>query len=931
MKLKSLAVRALSVSIFLSNTQAMSQTTIPVLQSQSAIQNVLASRSLLKAGSNIFETNHLMKLYSERNFEPIWIRNGLKTEFVEAYKLMVNQLSLKHGLISSDYYNSEIDSYLNSLNSENTVAAELLLSNLYLRLASDLSDGRIEPTTIDNDVRFKKRIFTDYRILAQALSAQPSMMAPIVETLAPEHVYYKNTLEILATLNLIKSQGGYKSIVNPKVNLKLNSKHTVVQTLRERVIQHGYNLSGSGQVYDQELSNAIQEIQKENGYLVNSDLLADSGVWTIFGVSVDARILQTQATLEKLRWLPKKLEPNMIFVNTNATEMKVYENNQVIKSMSTINGRALRRTPMMQTWLTHVVLNTTWTATDSVILQDKLPEIQKDINFLKKIRMHIIDNSSGVEVDPATLDWKNNSRSIARKHSFVMDPGPKNALGVYKFPMSADKNTYGSNSDDIFMHFTDDPSLFSKNNRHLSSGCVRLSEAKWFAEYLLKNNLQYTPEYIDSVISKGTLGEVFQSNIRVKLPPEEFRAVYTVPLTVEKTATGHVRFMKDHYLHDRRISATALSLPGRSDQFSKKLNSTAVGTGRLMVSGTAGANQYYSQVVAQKCSEPESMINPRTSMQKLNRKCSAPVKFELNTAQNLEAGSYILGFENTIYPGFVNINSGGSVQIDLQKISVPASMSKEKNIKAYRDLGSLVEQKKIYFQQFYSGQNLFRETIRSYGDLSLAGLGDVDIATSSTYNFCSENNLNNLVLAKDIREHALFVCETMNGAQAMMDMADLYRFQSNGTYQEATVDYPGDIFPKRYLRTLVSAPMRATDFISVMPGHYRFSTETKTSDRINALTIAESYPAGQRRFVKSRLNTINTNEFSESDVQALTESGSDPSLKTTPQALVMGHCQTATVWRTDQRSYCIQDSQEGCDRTKSAMCEEIKLDLRFRK
>ena len=116
-----------------------------------------------------------------------------------------------------------------------------------------------------------------------------------------------------------------------------------------------------------------------------------------------------------------KLEPNMIFVNTNATEMKIYENNQVVKSMATINGRALRRTPMMQTWLTHVVLNTTWTATDSVILQDKLPEIQKDINFLKRIRMHVINNSTGLEVDPATLNWKTDSRGIAKRHSFVMD------------------------------------------------------------------------------------------------------------------------------------------------------------------------------------------------------------------------------------------------------------------------------------------------------------------------------------------------------------------------------------------------------------------------------------------------------------------------------------------------------------------------------
>ncbi len=341
--------------------------------SQTSIQNVLSTRSLLKAGSTVFETNDLIRFYSERNFEPVWIRQGQKTQFVEAFKLMVTQLSLKHGLISSDYYNSETEAYLNGLNSENAIATELLLTNAYIRLASHLSDGRIEPATIDNDVRFKKRTFSDYRILAQAVSAQPTMMSAIVETLAPEHIYYKNTVDILANLNLIKSQGGYKAIKNPKVTIKLNSKHAIVPALRQRVIQQGYHISSEGQTYDQELSYAIMGIQNENGYSVAPDLLADSGVWNIFSVSVDARILQTQATLEKLRWLPKKLEHNMIFVNTNAAEMKIYENNQVIKSMTTINGRAIRPTPMMQTWLTHVVLNTTWTATDSGVLQDKLP------------------------------------------------------------------------------------------------------------------------------------------------------------------------------------------------------------------------------------------------------------------------------------------------------------------------------------------------------------------------------------------------------------------------------------------------------------------------------------------------------------------------------------------------------------------------------
>lgn len=683
MKMNRVLSYVLSGSIVLSQLQVSAQT---AGSGTLGLQNVLTTRTILKAGSTVFETADLIKFYSERGFEPIWIRDGHKTEFVDAYKQMVGQISLKHGLIESDYYSSELEAYLLGLNSENAMATEILMSNLYIRLAAHLSDGRMEPTTIDNDVRFKKRNFVDHKILAQAVSSVPAMMSPIVETLAPEHIYYKNTLTVLADLYTIKAKGGYKIVKNPKVTIKLNAKHAIVPSLRERVIQQGYQLSSTTDtMYDIELSSAIQEIQKENGFLVNQDLLADSGAWNVLtGSTVDARILQTQATLEKLRWLPKRLEANMIFVNTNATEMKVYENNQVIKTMNTINGRSLRRTPMMQTWLTHVVLNTTWTATDSVILQDKLPEIQKDVNFLKRIRMRIISKESGIEVDPATLNWKTDSRGIAKRHTFVMDPGPKNALGVYKFPMSSDRNTYGSNSDDIFMHHTDDPSLFSKSNRHLSSGCVRLSEAKWFAEYLLRNNSQYTPSYIDSIISKGIEGEVFEPNIRIKLSPEEFRAVYTVPLTVERTATGKPRFMKDVYLHDRRILNTALSLVGRSDQSTIRDAVVTSTTGSLTVLGQAGAMQYSNQVVAQKCEVPEATVNAKTGMRKLIKKCDTPIKFSLNNLQNLESGSYIVGFENTIYPGFVQISAGSHVQIELQKITISSQLAKEKNLKSIK-------------------------------------------------------------------------------------------------------------------------------------------------------------------------------------------------------------------------------------------------------
>ena len=924
MAIKRFASYVLSTSIIMSQFNVLAQSA----NLSSQIQSTLGQRSLLKAGSAVFETADLIKFYQLRNFEPVWIVNSQPTAFVEAYKQMVAKISLKHGLVESDYWTSEAEAYLKGLNETNTLAAEMLITQLYLKLGAHLSDGRIEPTTLDNDIRFKKRIFKDFQVMAQAVSSVPAMMSDIVETLAPRHVYYKNTLEILEQLNKIKAQGGFKAVKNPKVTIKLNTKNAVVPLLRQRVIQHGYTLTGQGDVYDAELSAAIQEIQKENGYLVNADLLPDSGVWSILTASLDSRILQVQATLEKLRWLPKNLEANMIFVNTNSTELKIFENNQVIKEMKTINGRPLRRTPMMQTWITQVILNPKWTATDSVIIQDKLPEIIKDVNFLKRIRMRIISKATGQEVDPATLDWKRDARNIAKRHDFVMDPGPKNALGVYKFPLSAENGVYGSNPDAIFMHFTDDPSLFEKTDRHLSSGCVRLSEAKWFAEYLLKNNSQYTPDYINSVVSKGTADEVFQTDIYVRLPQNEFRAVYTVPLTVEKTSSGHVRFMKDYYLQDRRISNQILSAEIRNDKLGFP-STVSANSGSLVVSGELGASQYNGQVIAVKCSEPEAVVNPKTAMRKLNRKCDTPMKLSLNEAKNLEAGQYILGFENTVYPGFVEIKAGQTTQIQLQKIVIPSQLAKESTVRVYRDYSSLIEQKKVYFEDFYSGKNLFRQTIRSYGDFAIAGSGEVDIATSANYNYCSEMNMNTVTPVRDIREHALFVCESLNAAQSMMDLADLYRFNSNGTYQEAVVDYPGDIFPKRYLRTLVSAPMKPSEFVSVMPGVYRIAGDSgKTDVKVNAMKVSENYPNTQRLFAKSRLASVNNTEIAEDDVQDKNDNGVDAQAGSSVSS--GQKCAGAVIWRTEQRSYCTQESQEGCAKS-STLCEEIKLDLRFRK
>lgn len=891
------------------------------------IKSLTTTKSFLRAGSTLFETDDLANFYALRNNQPIWTDGAKATEFAAALKQAIQKLSLKHGLIASDYWTNELEDYYSALSEQTAVAFELSATNAYLMLGSHISDGRIDPSFIDNDVRFKRRGFSDHLVMAQAVSATPGMMTDIVDTLAPQHIYYKDTVAILTQLRLLKQTGGFKALRKPTVAIKVGTKNSVIPILRERLIQHGYQLTGTGDVLDQELSNAIQEMQKENSFEVSSVLKPDSGLWGVLAVTVDQRITQTEATLEKLRWLPKQLEANMIFVNTNATEVKVFENNEVINHFKSINGRVLRRTPMMKTFITRVIFNPRWTATDSVVLQDKLPEITKDVKFLERIRMKIFDRSTGQVVDPTTLDWAHDGRRIARQNMFVMDPGPKNALGTFKFPLVPDtKNPTVTNSDDIFMHFTDSPDLFTKSApRHLSSGCIRIEKAQWLAGYLLRNVQGYDDTSIQNLIAKGIQGETFQTDKAVALPESEYRAVYTVPLTVEKTASGKARFMKDSYLQDRRITAAVMSAGVRSQAFEAPLQATSGVTTGLKVIGQAGSTQQFQKVVAVKCEQPQFSTNPKTEMRTINRHCDKPVTINLNEAQNLAAGKYLVGFENTIYPGFVEIVSGQITTIQLQKISLPSSVAKESSLRIYRDFTSLTEQKKVYFEKYYFGKGLFRQTVRRFGDFYLAGLTDIDVASQANYSYCAENAIDKLRLVTDIREHAKFVCESYNSADSMMDYSDLFRFDGKGAYQEASAEAPGDIIPKKMLRHLVATPMKATDFVSVMPGVYRIAGDSGRTDiRVTTANLVESYDHLTRAFANSK----NKGEDDDTDL-ATTVSGPAQAAAVAPN--VGGSCSTAVLWRTEKRSYCTNDSTDGCNRLTAQDCAEMSLDLRFRK
>ncbi|MDJ0970498.1 MAG: L,D-transpeptidase family protein, partial [Kiloniellales bacterium] len=98
----------------------------------------------------------------------------------------------------------------------------------------------------------------------------------------------------------------------------------------------------------------------------------------------------------------------------------------------------------------------------------------------------------------------------------------------------------------VYLHDTPSRGLFSKSERALSSGCVRIENPFDFAELLLSDQPEWTRKKIDEVVASG---ETTRVNLKTPLP------VLLLYWTVWVNPDGQVSFRRDIYERDSRVLA----------------------------------------------------------------------------------------------------------------------------------------------------------------------------------------------------------------------------------------------------------------------------------------------------------------------------------------------------------------------------------------
>ena len=138
--------------------------------------------------------------------------------------------------------------------------------------------------------------------------------------------------------------------------------------------------------------------------------------------------------------------------------------------------------------MTQAVFNPTWTVPPTILREDVIPAILKNRSYLDKTNIRLIDRN-GDHVSPR--NWQ---LSQAKSYRYVQIPGKFNSLGMVKliFP----------NRFSVYLHDTNHRDFFDKNERSLSSGCVRVENPLELTEYLLADAENWNLEKITETLQK---------------------------------------------------------------------------------------------------------------------------------------------------------------------------------------------------------------------------------------------------------------------------------------------------------------------------------------------------------------------------------------------------------------------------------------------
>jgi murein L,D-transpeptidase YcbB/YkuD len=411
---------------------------------------------------------------------------------------------------------------------------ELQLSSKVLSYVQDTVRGRIDPNKLSGYHDFKRKVANLDPVLKLArlspdvaayLSSRTSdspQFAALRAELAKLKAEATDDEPITISLErLLRPGDSSPQIANI---VKAIDKHGS-EALKA---QHAATLAayaGSPE-YSPELISLVEDFQKENN-LKADGVIGRATVRVMTGGDSNAsKIEKLKVAMEQARWLPNDLGSRYVFINQPAFMVYYHNDNKEQLSMRVVVGEKAHQTYFFQDQIETVEFNPFWGVPQSIIINEMLPKLRADPNYLDRLGYEVAVN--GHAVPSSSVDWYGSTASV----SVRQPPSGDNALGELKilFP----------NSHAIYMHDTPSKSFFKRDMRALSHGCVRLADPRAMAAAVLDTS-------VADVAKRIATGENRAVPVPQKIP------VYISYFTAWPNKDGVVEYFNDVYDRDTYV------------------------------------------------------------------------------------------------------------------------------------------------------------------------------------------------------------------------------------------------------------------------------------------------------------------------------------------------------------------------------------------
>jgi len=240
----------------------------------------------------------------------------------------------------------------------------------------------------------------------------------------------------------------------------------------------------------------------------------------------EAQVLRLN--MDRARMLPAAITPGRyVMVDAAAARLYMVENGVVKDSMRVVVGRTDNPTPMIAGMIRYAILNPYWNAPPDLAATRLAPHVVSEgVGYLARARYEVLSDwgDHPKRVDPRTIDWQAVADGKMPDIRMRQLPGPDNSMGKVKFMFPNDMG--------IYLHDTDDKSLFAAPARQKSGGCIRLQSAPKLTKWLFGKPLVATSKKPEQKVS-----------VPVPVP------VYVTYLTAAPE-NGQIAFRDDIYNRD---------------------------------------------------------------------------------------------------------------------------------------------------------------------------------------------------------------------------------------------------------------------------------------------------------------------------------------------------------------------------------------------